>query len=36
LTGQPHGPPLRAVIIVLGRAETLRLLNEIATGRNPG
>jgi nondiscriminating glutamyl-tRNA synthetase len=36
LTGQSHGPPLRAVIIVLGRAETLRLLNEIDTDHDPG
>lgn len=28
LTGMRHGPPLRAVIMVLGRAETLRLLQE--------
>lgn len=29
LTGQQHGPPLPAVIAVLGRAETLRLLEEL-------
>ena len=28
LTGARHGPPLRAVIMVLGRADTLRLLRD--------
>lgn len=31
LTGQQHGPPLPAVIAVLGRADTLRLLAELRT-----
>jgi nondiscriminating glutamyl-tRNA synthetase len=29
LTGQQHGPPLPAVIAVLGRTDTLRLLREV-------
>jgi nondiscriminating glutamyl-tRNA synthetase len=32
LTGQSHGPPLRALIAVLGRAATLRLLGEAREG----
>ena len=32
LTGRPHGPPLAAVIRVIGRASTLRLLDEAIAG----
>jgi nondiscriminating glutamyl-tRNA synthetase len=34
LTGETHGPPLMAVLAVLGRAAALRLLGEVTGGKS--